>query len=355
MHFRLASEPGQLPLCVVAMPLLRRFYRGLDRHCPRKHSESLTIAKRIQRLHRPIAIQQPARLLHEPCRKHLVAAPVEPLIQRLSWRIEPDPQQAIAGQRIAPQHRRHRLPPGNAHLDRANHLGNIVGMDARGRRRIKSRQQSMQPPLAMLSCAPLQPIAQTFLPRRPGKQPLRQRPQIEACSSSHDGQLVALRNLFEHRPRAPAVLTRSERLVQIGDIDQVMRQPRPLFRDGFAVPMSMPRYTATESQLTISPPNRSPSASESAVFPLPVGPSNSTASGNRTSSRALAVRAGLAMRAALMGATSPGGISTSHLCATTTKPESLPPESAIQTPGFADKRAAAPPVALPRQSSRDTA
>ena len=42
----------------------------------------------------------------------------------------------------------------------------------------------------------------------------------------------------------------------------------------------MPRYTATESQLTISPPNRSASASESAVFPLPVGPSRITTSGD---------------------------------------------------------------------------
>src|ERR1035438_10417554 len=42
----------------------------------------------------------------------------------------------------------------------------------------------------------------------------------------------------------------------------------------------MPRYTATESQLTISPPNRSASANDSAVFPLPVGPSSNTASGS---------------------------------------------------------------------------
>jgi hypothetical protein len=49
---------------------------------------------------------------------------------------------------------------------------------------------------------------------------------------------------------------------------------------GFAVPSSMPRYTATESQLTISPLKRSASASEMAVFPLPVGPRTRTASGS---------------------------------------------------------------------------
>src|SRR3954464_14011170 len=37
---------------------------------------------------------------------------------------------------------------------------------------------------------------------------------------------------------------------------------------------------ATESQLTISPPNRSATASESAVLPLPVGPAITTSNGS---------------------------------------------------------------------------
>src|SRR5262245_61764389 len=39
-----------------------------------------------------------------------------------------------------------------------------------------------------------------------------------------------------------------------------------------SVPMSKPRYTAVESQLTISPLNRSATASASALFPVAVGP-----------------------------------------------------------------------------------
>src|SRR5688500_9326242 len=40
-----------------------------------------------------------------------------------------------------------------------------------------------------------------------------------------------------------------------------------------SVPMSRPRYTAVESQLTISPPSRAASAMPSALFPDAVGPS----------------------------------------------------------------------------------
>src|SRR5262245_53681039 len=44
-----------------------------------------------------------------------------------------------------------------------------------------------------------------------------------------------------------------------------------------SVPMSNPRYTAVESQLMISPPNRSAMASASALLPVAVGPSTATA------------------------------------------------------------------------------
>jgi tRNA A37 N6-isopentenylltransferase MiaA len=45
---------------------------------------------------------------------------------------------------------------------------------------------------------------------------------------------------------------------------------------GFAVPMSMPRYTCAESALTISPPNRRARASATADLPDAVGPTRMT-------------------------------------------------------------------------------
>ena len=43
-------------------------------------------------------------------------------------------------------------------------------------------------------------------------------------------------------------------------------------RSGFAVPMSMPRYTWAESTLTISNGKRRASSSASSDLPAPVGP-----------------------------------------------------------------------------------
>src|SRR6476469_7606814 len=56
--------------------------------------------------------------------------------------------------------------------------------------------------------------------------------------------------------------------------------PRRSANGTLSVPMSKPRYTAVESQLTISPPNRSASASASELFPVAVGPRTATTRGS---------------------------------------------------------------------------
>src|SRR5712692_1149767 len=58
--------------------------------------------------------------------------------------------------------------------------------------------------------------------------------------------------------------------------------PRRLARAILSVPMSNPRYTAVESQLTISPRYRSASAKASALFPVAVGPRIATTVGSGT-------------------------------------------------------------------------
>src|SRR5262244_1528502 len=50
--------------------------------------------------------------------------------------------------------------------------------------------------------------------------------------------------------------------------------------EGFAVPMSMPRYTWAESTLTISTGKRAASAAASALLPLAVGPMRRIAAGS---------------------------------------------------------------------------
>src|SRR5689334_17231960 len=61
-----------------------------------------------------------------------------------------------------------------------------------------------------------------------------------------------------------------------------------------SVPISNPRYTAVESQLTISPPYRSASVNPSALFPVAVGPRTATSVGRvTTSARTRTGRTGL--------------------------------------------------------------
>src|ERR1035441_10503541 len=62
MPLRLAPEPGQLPLGVVAMALLDGFNCSINTQSPRQDGQRLTIAERIERLDRPVAVEQAARL-----------------------------------------------------------------------------------------------------------------------------------------------------------------------------------------------------------------------------------------------------------------------------------------------------
>jgi hypothetical protein len=77
------------------------------------------------------------------------------------------------------------------------------------------------------------------------------------------------RGARQHRIRR-----RIEALIGIDDVEEMMRRPPRSAAVGFAVPISSPRYTCRESQLTISAPQRSASDKDTDVFPLPVGPTS---------------------------------------------------------------------------------
>ncbi len=83
--------------------------------------------------------------------------------------------------------------------------------------------------------------AEFVLASGPGKEAIGERAQVEACSAGDDGQLAASGNLAQSSAGQTAVFARGEGLVGIGDVDQVMRQARPFFPVGLAVPRSMPR------------------------------------------------------------------------------------------------------------------
>ncbi len=102
-------------------------------------------------------------------------------------------------------------------------------MDLRCRLTIESPQQTMQVSGAPLSRPRPQPLAQFVGPLRSRKQPFQQCAQIETGPANHDRKMSAPCNLSHRSPRLPRILTRSEPLTGLGDIDQVMRNASAIF------------------------------------------------------------------------------------------------------------------------------
>jgi hypothetical protein len=70
--------------------------------------------------------------------------------------------------------------------------------------------------------------------------------------------------------RIPRILRRGVFLRRFDDVDQVMGNAAPFCVDSLSVPMSKPRYTAVESQLMISPRQRSATVKDSVLLPVAV-------------------------------------------------------------------------------------
>ena len=190
--------------------------------------------------------------------------------------------------------------------------------------------------------APAAPARQTTLPSAPADTALFRRSQSAVCSRAP----ILWSGSRARRLYSPAVNGSSGSATSIRWCGTRARSSRV----GLAVPSSMPRYTATESQLTISPLKRSASASESAVFPLPVGPRMITTSGSRLPPKAFGVRACRApaapsskglLDAIVTTATTLREISNSDWYAATTTNRSRRRESPIRRPGCAGMRASA--------------
>src|ERR1035441_6987259 len=161
MHLRLATEPSQLPLGVVAMSLLGGFYRRRNTQSPRQDGQSLPVTQRVQRLHRPIAFEQAARLFDQSGRKDSRRSPIEPVVEalagrkRLARRVEADAQQPETGEQVASQYFGKWLAHSQADLDGANQLGCIVRVNARSRGRVEPPEHLVQPSFAVPLAAAL--------------------------------------------------------------------------------------------------------------------------------------------------------------------------------------------------------
>ena len=118
---------------------------------------------------------------------------------------------------------------GQADFDGAHQLGGVVGVNARRRSRVKPLEQPVQPGFSVFCPAAFQALPQLLVPLGRGKKPFGQRAQIKPGSAGHDGKPAPAGNLPERRPRLAAVFASGKGLVRVGHVDEVMRQPCPLF------------------------------------------------------------------------------------------------------------------------------
>src|SRR2546430_17730886 len=102
-HLRLAAEPGHLPFGIVAMGLLSCLQCGFPIDYPSQKLDCLFIAQRSQRARR-IAV-----FLHEACgfldqtrREHLLGTLINARIESIAIRIETEPKNVEALERLPP-------------------------------------------------------------------------------------------------------------------------------------------------------------------------------------------------------------------------------------------------------------
>src|SRR6266849_9105037 len=203
MHIRFSPEPCDLALGIVTMCLLRRNERRLPIHFAAQELYRLLVSERRQRAGLfAVFCEKPFRLGDQFLVKHLRGPLVDTCIKSFTIRIESETQNAKAAQRFAsllPKlgHSPARGPArgrarGQTHLNRADHLGNVIGVNAVGRRSIEPSQDAMQVLGPVFLRATAQFVAQIFGPLRAREKSLEQSAQIESGSSADDGQVSSL-------------------------------------------------------------------------------------------------------------------------------------------------------------------
>src|SRR5712692_3198653 len=172
MHIRFSPEPCDLALGIVTMRLLRRGERRLPIHFAAQQLHRLLVSERRERAGLfSVSCKKPFRLGDQsPARQslveHLHSPLVDACIKGFAIRIESETQNAKAVQRFASllPKLRHGLAFCQTHLDRADHFGNVIGVNTAGRRSVEPPQDAMQVLGPVLLRAAAQFVAQIFGP-----------------------------------------------------------------------------------------------------------------------------------------------------------------------------------------------
>ena len=186
MHIRLSPEPRDLALGIVTMRLLRRGERRLPIQFAAQELHRLLVSERRQwaglvaiLLEKPFCFGDQSSTRYSFI-KHVCGPLVDAGIESLALGIESETQDAKAAQRFAsllPKfgHSSTRSPAkgrarGQTNLDRPDHLGDVIGVNAVRCRSIEPAQDAMQVLGPIFLRAATQSVAQFFGPLRTGKE-----------------------------------------------------------------------------------------------------------------------------------------------------------------------------------------
>src|ERR1700686_5466634 len=142
-----ATEPRDLPFCIIPMGLLSRGNCALSTDFSSQKLHRLPVSQRREgRRMFAIFFEQSLGFLNQSVVKHFRGAFINTCIKTRSIRMGAEPQDAEAPQRLAtllPQFS-HRSLRGEAYLNRSNHLRNVIRVNPLRRRTIEPLQDAMQ-------------------------------------------------------------------------------------------------------------------------------------------------------------------------------------------------------------------
>src|SRR5262249_23935976 len=146
-----------------------------------------------------VLADQSLSLFDQALLEHLLSPLVDTAVQDRALRIESESQNSEADQRVSslfPKFR-HFLSRCEAHLDRPDQLGSVVGMNLLGRSVIEAPQNTVQIMRAALCNSLPQALSQLLRALRAGEESFQQRSQIQARASDDDGQAASRFDLFQ--------------------------------------------------------------------------------------------------------------------------------------------------------------
>src|SRR5579884_683015 len=223
---RLAAEPCQLALSVVAMALLGQGNGVSFTNFSAQKRFGLFVSQRIEWPCIAVFFQQHSGLFDQAVPEHRRGAFIDAVVQAFAVRLQTDAQDTEASQWVAAFFPcfRHGLSRGNADLNGANQLWRVVGMDTFSGPGVEPHEDFVEPSAPVLFTAQLEPLAQRLGALRAGKEAVQQSAKVEAGPSGNDGNMAARGNFFQRASRIAAVVARGVVFSGGNNVNQVVRK-----------------------------------------------------------------------------------------------------------------------------------